>query len=137
MTTVSLADSYLRKARARLKILAILLGDSEFSDVIRESQEVVELALKAMLRFVGIEPPKWHDVGSILISSIDKFPLEVQKEIQELAKISTWLRKERELSFYGDIDFIPTEQYSKEDAERGIAGAKFVVSVAEKLIVRV
>jgi hypothetical protein len=30
-----------------------------------------------------------------------------------LAAISAWLRKEREFSFYGDMDFIRTEEYSR------------------------
>ncbi len=66
MTNVSLAQSYLVKARKRLKILLVLLDESAYSDVVREAQEIVELALKGMLRQVGIEPPKWHDVGGML-----------------------------------------------------------------------
>lgn len=66
MTNVSLAQSYLVKARKRLKILAALMDESAYSDVVREAQEIVELALKGMLRQVGVEPPKWHDVGQIL-----------------------------------------------------------------------
>jgi hypothetical protein len=31
-------------------------------------------------------------------------------------------------SFYGDVDFIPTEQYSETDAARAIADATFVVA---------
>lgn len=66
MTNVSLAQSYLIKARKRLKILPVLLDEASYSDVVREAQEIVELALKGMLRQVGIEPPKWHDVGPLL-----------------------------------------------------------------------
>jgi len=57
MTNVSLAQSYLIKARKRLKILPVLLDELAYSDVVREAQEIVELALKGMLRQVGIEPP--------------------------------------------------------------------------------
>jgi hypothetical protein len=44
------------------------------------------------------------------------------------------LRKEREFSFYGDIYFIPTEEYSREDALRAMEHARFVVAVAEQTI---
>jgi HEPN domain-containing protein len=44
------------------------------------------------------------------------------------------LRKERELAFYGDIDFIPTEEYSKEDALLAIKEAEYVVKIAKLLI---
>jgi len=43
MTNTSLAQSYLVKAIKRLKILAVLLDDAAYSDVVRESQEIVEL----------------------------------------------------------------------------------------------
>ncbi len=57
MTSGSLARSYLKKAQDRLEILDVPLRKEAYSDVVREAQEVVELALKAMLRSVGIEPP--------------------------------------------------------------------------------
>lgn len=41
-----------------MKILPVLLDEAAYSDVVREAQEFVELALKGMLRQVGIEPPK-------------------------------------------------------------------------------
>lgn len=30
------------------------------------------------------------------------------------------MRKERELSFYGDIDFVPTERYTRKHAQRAL-----------------
>jgi HEPN domain-containing protein len=63
MTNITLAQSYLRKATDRLDILNLLLNKGAYSDVMRKAQEIVELALKGMLRAAGIEPPKFHDVG--------------------------------------------------------------------------
>ena len=57
MTNLSLARSYLQKAFVRLKVLQLLFDEGAFSDVIREAQETVELALKGMLRQFGVEPP--------------------------------------------------------------------------------
>jgi len=134
VTNSRLARSYLEKAKARLDILEILFDKKAYSDVVREAQEVVELALKGMLRQVGIEPPKFHDVGGLLLENGEFFTGEVRSTLERLAEISSWLRKERELSFYGDIDFIPTEKYTGEDARKGIEEAKFVVEIAEKVI---
>ena len=100
----------------------------------REAQEIVELALKGMLRQVGIEPPKWHDVGQVLEEYRDRFPDSVRTQVGRLSEISGWLRNEREFSFYGDIDFIPTEEYSRADAERAMGDAQFVVSVSASVI---
>jgi len=135
MTNVSLAHSYLIKAQKRLKILVVLMDEAAYSDVVREAQEIVELALKGMLRQVGIEPPKWHDVGQMLEEYRDRFPGQAAAQVERLADISGWLRKEREFAFYGDIDFIPTEEYSQADALRATEDARFVVSVAQSVIV--
>jgi HEPN domain-containing protein len=118
----------------RLKILDVLLENEAYSDVVREAQEVVELALKGMLRQVGIEPPKYHDVGPFLLDNKERFPEQVLGSLQRLAEISGWLRKEREFSFSGDIEFIPTERYDLDDAERAIADAVFVVDAASNVI---
>ena len=134
MKNLSLAQSYLNKTQKRLKILEMLLEENDYSDVVREAQEVVELALKGMLRQIGIEPPKWHDVGPLILEYRTRFPDEVASQAEKLAEISAWLRKEREFSFYGDIDFIPTERYSKDDAQRAIDDAKFTIQMAELTI---
>ena len=134
MTNGSLAESYLFKASKRLKILPVLLEEEAYSDVVREAQEVVELALKGMLRQVGVEPPRWHDVGGILREHRERLPAGVAREVERLAGISAALRKDRELSFYGDIDFIPTEHYTREQARQAIDDASWVVSVAATVI---
>ena len=134
MTNGSLAESYLFKASKRLKILPVLLEEETYSDVVREAQEVVELALKGMLRQVGVEPPRWHDVGSILREHRERLPADAAREVERLAGISAALRKDRELSFYGDIDFIPTEHYTREHAQQALDDASWVVSVAAMVI---
>ncbi len=134
MTNINLARDYIRKAINRLDALELYLNREDFSDVVREAQEAVELAQKAMLRQVGIDPPKWHDVGMIILENKDKFPEEIHKELYEISEISRWLRKERELAFYGDTDFIPSEEYTKEDALRALRGAKKVIDIARKVV---
>lgn len=85
MTNQSLARSYLVKAQKRLKALAVLRDEGAHSDVVREAQELVELALKGTLRAAGIEPPKFHDVGGLLIEHEAKFsPSSPQRNIRRL-----------------------------------------------------
>lgn len=130
MTSVSLGASYLEKAATRLKVLDMLHGEHAYSDVVREAQEVVELALKGTLRVLGVEPPKIHDVGPLILEYRDRLPGQVRPDADRIAEASRWLRKEREFSFYGEVDLIPTEQYGIEDAERALADARFVVGRA-------
>jgi HEPN domain-containing protein len=134
VTNTSLARSYLVKARARLKILPVLMDEQAWSDVIREAQEIVELALKGMLREIGVDPPHWHDVGGLLLEHRGRFTSEVGADLDRLAASSLWLRKEREFAFYGEIDLIPTERYAEADASRARVEAEFTVRVAAKVI---
>lgn len=134
MTNESLAKSYLRKATDRLKMLDLLMHEGAYSDVVREAQELVELALKGMLRAVGIEPPKLHDVGGLLVEHASRFPAEVRARVETLAEISKRLRKERELAFYGDLDFIPTEEYSEKDARQAREDAELVLGAARRVV---
>jgi len=134
MTNDNLAKSYFIKAEKRLKILDVLLNEEDYSDVVREAQECVELCLKGMLRFVGVEPPKYHDVGPLIVEHKERFKDISSEEIMKIAQISRKLRKERELAFYGDIDFIPTEEYTLDDANEAIEGARFVVKIAQRSI---
>jgi hypothetical protein len=108
MTNTTLAQSYLLKATKRLKVLELLQREEAYSDVVREAQELVEFQ--------------------------DHLPPEVAAQVSTLARISKWLRKEREFSFYGDVDFIPTEEYTVHDATRAIRDAAFVVEMARRVI---
>ncbi len=134
MTNLDLAMSYMRKANARLAVLELLFDRGDYSDVVREAQEAVELATKAMLRKAGIDPPKWHDVSGIILQHRERFPASIQKDLDRLAGISKSLRKERELSFYGDIDFIPTEEYTKSQAQKTIAETRWIVGLAGQVV---
>jgi hypothetical protein len=136
VTSQSLARSYLAKARVRLKALAVLRDEGGYSDVVREAQELVELALKGTLRAVGIEPPKFHDVGGLLVEHRAKFVPSVADRLDRAAEISKRLRRERELAFYGDIDFVPTEEYSAADAARAYDEAAWIVALADEVIGR-
>jgi hypothetical protein len=134
MTFDDLARSYLEKATKRRRVLEVLLEEEAYSDVVREAQELVELALKGMLRAIGVDPPKWHDVGPVLLEQTEAFDPDVREALPQLAAISAWLRKEREFAFYGDIDFIPTDQYTRKDAERAMADALFTLDYAARII---
>jgi len=136
VTNESLARSYLVKAQKRLKALAVLRDEEAHSDVVREAQELVELALKGMLRAIGVEPPKFHDVGGLLLEHASKFSHDAREQLPRAAAISKRLRRDRELAFYGDIDFIPTEEYSAADSTRAYDDAAWVVTLAAGVIER-
>ena len=55
---MSMARSYARQAEEKLHHAAEALERGNYPYVVRQCQEAVELLLKAMLRLVGVEPPK-------------------------------------------------------------------------------
>lgn len=133
MTNRDLSESYLEKAKVRLEVLDLLFRRKAYSDVVREAQEAVELALKALLRREGIEPPKWHDVSELLLAKRERLPVAIQAHVNRLVEVSQWLRRERELAFYGDVDFIPTEQYGETEAVKALEDARFVVQLVSSV----
>lgn len=112
-----LSQSYFDKFLVRVEILSEFHKRKAYSDVIREGQEALELFLKALLRSMGAEPSFTHDPGKELAPLIHRIPADFKDLALDLVKWSKSLRKDRELSFYGAADFIPTQNYSKEDAE--------------------
>ena len=45
-----------------------------------------------------------------------------------------YLRRDRELAFYGAEDLIPSDFYREEDARRALDGARFVVQTANAAV---
>jgi HEPN domain-containing protein len=127
MFNENLAHDYLVRCKSRLKAIQCLFDEKNWPDVVRESQEVVELALKGLLRQFGIDFPRIHDVGSILESEKHRLPKEISEDVLSIRKISKDLRRDCELAFYGGEDLTPLEFYTKADAEKAFNEAKTVV----------
>ncbi len=134
MRNRDLAADHLRRAEARLQALDVLFECESWADVVRESQEVVELALKGLLRAHGIEAPRIHDVSPILLDERAHLPAELGGSLEELARISRQLRRDRELSFYGSEDLTPSDFYSREDARQARASARHTVETVRPYI---
>jgi len=136
MRNTELALDHVRRAGIRLRAVDVLFEAESWADVVRESQEVVELALKGLLRSCGIEAPRLHDVSDILIAERSRLPESVRAELEALARISRDLRRDRELAFYGAEDLTPSGFYKRHDAERARDGAQRVVRVVTPAVDR-
>ena len=129
MRNQTLAADHVRRAEARLRALDVLYDAGSWVDVVRESQEVVELALKGLLRAAGIDPPRVHDVAEGLTAERNRLPAELTGEVDRLADVSRSLRRDRELAFYGAEDLTPSDFYRQADAEEARASARLVVGL--------
>jgi HEPN domain-containing protein len=133
MTNPKLASDYLTRGRKRLKAVAVLLAEEAFADVVRESQEIVELVLKAALRSFAV--PFSHDLSESFADNAHRLPREVQQLIPRWSEISKHLRKDRELAFYGSEDVTPSTFYTRSDAEQAKSMAEEIITTASRWIV--
>ncbi len=129
MSPRDIPRAYLKKAESRLKALRMFQADGNYSDCVRESQELVELCSKALLRIANQDPPHVHDVGRELLALKDQLKMIASTDLDLLAQANHWLRREREMSFYGADDFDPTEGYSPADAAEAIAAAELALKL--------
>ena len=135
MDNVEMAESYVEEAWRRIRTAEAAASEEAYAYCIRQCQEAVELLLKAALRLTGVEPPKWHDVGPVLMEVAERFPAWFQDLIPGLAATSRWLRREREPSMYGDEEtgMPPTRLYTKPYAQRALMECKRVYKAVERL----
>jgi hypothetical protein len=127
VTNIRLGQSLVERAQGRLPFLRQMQAAGLHADVVRESQEVVELALKGLLRVVGLDPPKEHDVSKFLTAERRRLPKAVADHLPDIRRMSKRLRRERELAFYGDEDFVPSDEYDAEDSSEAIRFAEAIV----------
>jgi HEPN domain-containing protein len=131
MQNPDLAKDYIRRAEVRLLALDVLFEAESWADVVRESQEIVELSLKALLRSRGIDPPRVPDVSDVLLAEKDRMPEALKGELEQLSGISRDLGRDRELAFYGAEDLTPSGFYSRDDAQEARCGARTTVELVE------
>lgn len=126
MTNPRLEVDYVVRAGHRLEALEVLLRRGAHADVVREAQEIIELCLKALLRASGVGAPQIHDVGQILVREAERLPAALRADAGRMAAISKALRKDREIAFYESEDLVPSEFYTKADADRAFEDARWV-----------
>jgi HEPN domain-containing protein len=105
--------------------------------VVSLAQQAVELALKAGLRWAGLDPPRQHDVGDLLLARGAKFPAWFRLEVPYLRESSELLARLREPATYGS----PSEDRSPSDlfadpvvAEDALGRARRVCILFSRLI---
>jgi HEPN domain-containing protein len=136
MTSDRIARDYLRRAAGRRQALDTLLASGLHADVVRESQDVVELILKGALRFVGVDPPKRHDVHDVVARYIDRFPADWRLVLAELREALDRLSEDRAPAFYGDEEEgIPaSDLFRPEDAQQAIAVVSRLLDLYTRLL---
>jgi len=135
MTHFELARSYLATAEYSLKQARAAHADGMWHLAVRRCQESVEMALKASLRLVGLEVPKLHDVSFFLRDNKASFPEWFGLNLDRLAHISRSLRKDREVSLYGDeaLSLPPERVFTQVDADEALQETTFAFDLTRRL----
>lgn len=136
MRNSDLSVDYVRRAEVRLQALDVLFTGESWADVVGESQEIVELALKGLLRSCGIEPPRIHDVSEILLTEKERLPAPLHTHVERLAQASKDLRRDLELAFYGAEDLTPSSFYSQADAVAARDSARMTVETVKPFVTK-
>jgi len=136
MNTLALARDYLRKSKARRRALQTLFEEGSYDDVVREAQAIVELILKGTLRFLGVDPPKRHDVGSTVKEYGERLPETWRARMDEIEFISRTLFEERGHAFYGDEGSLTpaSDLFGEEDARRAMTWVDELLVLFEELL---
>lgn len=134
MQNKGLTKDYIERAQIRIGAVEYLFSKKSWADVVREAQETVELALKALLRSRSIDVPRIHDVSEILLEEQSKLPTAIKKDLEKICDISRSLRRDRELAYYGSEDLTPSEFYKEKDAEEALQSARFIVKKVTQVL---
>lgn len=135
MNNIDLAKYHFNGAKIRLETAENVINKKAYAYCVRQCQEAVELSLKAALRLLGIDFPKWHDVSEVFVSEKDRFPDFFQNNIPKIASISKSLASKRELAMYGDEERkkSPLDIFNKKIADEALKNAKFCMEQVENL----
>lgn len=136
MITRKMAENYLSDAKSILGEAKAARRRKLHHRAIRLSQESFELSLKAILRSVGIEYPKEHEVSDAIGANMAKFPDWFQSQVAYLEEASAWLSERRGPSMYGDeISGKPASHlFNNEDSRKALEFAKEAQRSCKRLL---
>jgi len=95
MKTNEMAADYLSRAKWCLKETEMAFSGSNFPIVVRRAQEALELATKAVLRYLAVEYPREHDIGDALSFIEEKLPDYLRDEVPSARRLLTELARVR------------------------------------------
>ena len=131
MTNHDSGENLLKDAEVYYEEMQRMFEKEKWNIVVRRAQEVVELSLKGILKIMGIDFPKVHNVAPLFVNLLREKGIELGKKVYErILSISLLLAKDRAPAFYGE------KVYSREEAEIAQKGAKEIVESINEIKAR-
>lgn len=125
---------YMEESSIRIELANYAMDKKRYNTVIRECQAATELVLKALLFSKGRVVPAKHNLKSELKDIKDLFSDEFKSKFDFIYKISSRLRRERDIAMYGDVDLnkTATESFTKFDAEKYLNDTAQIFEICKK-----
>ena len=101
------AKSFLLDARIIFEEAAMSFEKGHWHRVVRKCQEVCELSVKGLFKYLTIEYPKSHLLGRVIKKELRVRKIFSREELNKIAFISDELAFDREAAFYGSPEGIP------------------------------
>jgi len=136
MTNREFGRAYIEDARVILAEAETSLEQGHFHRTVRKCQESVEMALKGLLRMAGIEYPKAHRVGRVLLESAVIQVVSADR-LRDIARIADELADAREEAFYGSESSSAAELFTRDDADDALLKGKTVEDFVRELMERI
>jgi len=131
-----MARDYVQRALRCLREAELALSEGDAPMAVRRSQEALELAVKALLRAIGVEYPRSHDVSDALLEHGERLPEPIGERVGDLARLVADLAAVRGPAFYGyERERIPASRaFSLDYARRVYERVEPYVREIERLI---
>lgn len=133
MNTKGMALEYLKRSQRYIVEARRAMEEADYPTAVRRCQESVEMAVKGVLRLLGIEYPRKHDVSDVLqdLRNMDEIPKFFKDEISFISSVTSRLASIRGLAMYGDESSLtpPSKLFSREDAEEALNDSKKVLEL--------
>ena len=107
-------------------------GRKSWNAVVRRAQEVVELSLKGVLSYLGVDFPKVHDPAAVFVATVSARGMALgEPDAADVTAVSARLARKRAPAFY----FEHTEDAPA--AEEAAADARRIHRLCTRLVVRI
>jgi len=136
MTSDKSAKAFIADSEIILEESLFSLEKGHYHRAVRKCQEAVELAVKGLFRYLGLEYPKSHLLGRVIKKELSRFKLFSREELQQIAYISDGLAFDRAPSFYGSPEGTPaSELFDREDAMESIEETRWVIDMIKRVVI--
>lgn len=131
-----MASDHIFRAQRCLKEAELALREKDYAGVVRRAQEALELAIKAVLRYLTVEYPKEHDVSGVLLQVENRLPHHLKEKLQDIMDLSAELARVRGPALYGyEIEGIPArEAFGGEYAENIYHRVEAIVNLCSEFL---